>query len=356
MQLSRLELRGFRCLGDQAVDLEIGINCVVGDNAAGKTSLLEAVFLLGRGRSFRARSAVECLRHGEAGWRLGGRITREEAPTDHQVLRFDGKAMRPECNGKSERFVEFARRLPVQLIEPGLHRVVEDGPGYRRRFLDWGMFHVEPRYLQAWQRYSRALRQRNALLRTRSGPGEELRSWTHELARCGSSLQAMRERGVHALQQRFAARGAALGLPELEVSLRRGWDDELDLDAALAARCDTDRRQGVTGVGPHRAELRFRMAGELVRQTISRGQQKLMLVALSLAQAELVQEALGIWPVVLLDDFTAELGGDYQQALAGALRDYRGQTVVCALQTPPVLKDERSTTMFHVEQGRIRRA
>lgn len=355
MYLSQLQLRSFRCLADQDLSLHPAMNWLVGGNAAGKTSFLEAVYWLGRGKSFRTARAAQCVRRGDSGWRVGGRLEAKERPADRVVARFAGRGVEMICNERAETVVAQARRLPVQLIEPGLHRVVEDGPGYRRRFLDWGMFHVEPDYLEIWRAYARALRQRNAALRERADDAT-LSAWTRELVARGEALAAVRARAMAPLRERLEARGSELGLPTLEFSLHPGWDERESLAAAMADRLARDRRLGATGSGPHRAELRFRMGGVQAREHISRGQQKLLLAALSLAQADYIQDATGAQPLLLLDDFTAELGPSFQARLINALAAYPGQSLISSLERPAALQTSPSLRVFHVEHGRLQAA
>lgn len=355
MKLSQLQLRSFRGLIDQSQGLHPGMNWLVGRNAAGKTSVLEAVYWLGRGKSFRTAQPTQCVRRGDKGWRVACRLEHSERPADRIAVRFDGRRVERSCNDHAETVVAQARRLPVQLIEPGLHRVVEDGPGYRRRFLDWGMFHVEQDYLGIWRAYARALRQRNAALRERADSAT-LAAWTRELVARGDALATVRERGMERLLPKLQTRGAELDLPELEVTLYPGWDDKSPLSVALGEREERDRRLGSTSSGPHRAELRFRMGGEQAREHISRGQQKLLLAALSLAQADVIAEATGAHPLLLLDDFTAELGPEYQAQLIGTLAAYPGQSILSSLERPAALDSSLAMQVFHVEHGRLQAA
>ncbi|MHA7834653.1 MAG: DNA replication/repair protein RecF [Algiphilus sp.] len=352
--LADCTIRQFRCLADSRIDLDPALNWFVGDNGAGKTSVLESLYWLARGKSFRGAPAARCARSGTTAWNVTARVRRHEAPPDRFALQFDQGALQARCNDVATTLVEQARQLPLQMIEPGLHRVVEDGPAYRRRFLDWGMFHVEPSYLDAWRAYARALKQRNAALRSAQSPAH-VQAWTNELAQSGTRLAQLREKGVHALQTPFEQRCAALGLEAADLNLLPGWDGAHSLAEALDARAEQDQRQRITTVGPHRSELQIRVAGESARDRISRGQQKALLVALSLAQADVLRQTVGIVPILLMDDFTAELGAGFQTRVAQALHDYPGQSIVTSLEHSAAMLECGSARWFHVEQGRIRR-
>lgn len=348
-------IRRYRCLADSRVDLDPSLNWIVGDNGAGKTSVLEALYWLGRGKSFRGAQAQRCARSGESAWSVSARVQKPDRPPDRLALRFEQGALQASCNESSTTLVEQARHLPLQMIEPGLHRVVEDGPAYRRRFLDWGMFHVEHSYLEAWRVFARALKQRNAALRSGQSSAH-LAAWTQELAISGGRLAELRQQGVELLTEPFQQRCTQFGLDEVKLELLPGWDAGQSLDAALAARSEQDARQRMTTVGPHRSELRISVAGEAARDRVSRGQQKVLLAALSLAQADVLRERVGVIPVLLMDDFTAELGSNYQAELARALLDYPGQSIVTSLEYTQAMLDVGPARWFHVEQGRIRRS
>lgn len=350
--LREVGIGGFRCLEDTRLRLHPRLNWIIGDNGAGKTSVLEAIYWLGRGRSFRASRPGICTRHGESAWLVRGRIGFTDRPDDVLRIGYSGGGVATHRNEAATTLVEHARLLPMQMVEPGLHRVMEDGPAYRRRFLDWGMFHVEPRYLALWRAYARALRQRNQVLRSGAGADQQ-DAWAHELIRTGEALATARESGLSGLREAFAARCASLDLGSAEIRLLPGWDAGRSLADAVRERSEQDQRQGVTGAGPHRAELRIRLDASAARDRVSRGQQKLLLSALCLAQADVIHAATGIRPLVLLDDFTAELGNAYQQRLAGMLAGYDGQCVVTALTAPEGSVPCDDAAMFHVEQGRV---
>lgn len=347
-------IRQFRCLADSRLDLDPSLNWFVGDNGAGKTSVLESLYWLARGKSFRGAPAARCARSAATAWNVSARIRSSDAPADRLNLQFDPGGLVARCNEATTTLVEQARRLPLQMIEPGLHRVVEDGPAYRRRFLDWGMFHVEPSYLEAWRAYARALKQRNAALRSGQSAAH-LQAWTNELAHSGARLAALRDKGVAALQAPFQQRCSALGLEAAELALLPGWDPDRSLADALSARAEQDQRQRTTTVGPHRCELRISVAGQSARDHVSRGQQKVLLVALSLAQADVLQSAADVVPVLLMDDFTAELGSGFQARVVQALSDYPGQSIVTSLEHSPAMLEAARGRWFHVEHGRIRR-
>lgn len=345
--LERIEVRNLRRVRSAALALAPRMNLVVGPNAAGKTTLLEALFLLGRGRSFRTTSMGELAGGQERQWRVSARFDSGE------MLRvaWDGEGLFLRSLA-GWNWADVARRFPIQVVEPGQGRIVEDGPAYRRRFLDWGVFHVEHRFLAAWRAFSRAMRQRNRALRQRRA--DIARSFEAEMAEAGEAVQSMRSAYVAQLEPLFRRHAARLLHEEAwQLVLHAGWRSGEALADRLDATRARDLERGLTSEGPHRAELRIRTETGAVRRQISRGQQKLLLAALVLAQGQTVHAATGQWPILLVDDFAAELGSDYRQRLAEALADYPGQCVVTALEVPRELARTPRLQMFHVEQGEV---
>jgi DNA replication and repair protein RecF len=331
-----------------------GVNLLLGANAAGKTSLLEAVYALGRGKSFRGAPPEQA---GAAGsrWKLQGRLALADRPDLAIGLGWTPEGLELRLDQAEAGLQDLVSRVAVQVLEPDSHRLLQEGPVYRRRYLDWGVFHVEHRFFPAWRRYQRALKQRSHALRAGAGRAE-VEAWNAELVASGTEVQDCRERHLEALRGHFGSAVAALlGPMDWSLELSRGWAAGKALDVALAEHYEQDARAGKTAAGPHRAELRLKLAGHSAKRQVSRGQQKLLIAALLLAQAALVRERAGLCPVLLVDDFPAELGPPFQQALIGALMAYPGQCFVTSIELAPALarvrENQQKNAMFHVEHG-----
>jgi DNA replication and repair protein RecF len=351
LPLRRLRISAFRCLQEVEIDLDPSRNYFFGANGAGKTSLLEAIFLLGRGRSFRTRQARTLVRYGESGLSVygdvddGGRVRRlGTAFTDRRLeRRVDGAA----ANGAA-----VAEVLAVQAIGPDSHRLIEGGPSERRRFLDWGVFHVEHSYLEAWQRYRRVLGQRNAALQRGGDAAAELRVWTQSLAEAGEQVDRFRREYVGQLAGYASEHAEALLGQGFTVEYRRGWRADLDLAAALDASAARDRALGHTEPGPHRADLVLQMAGHRLQDEASRGQQKLAAAALVLAQESVVAAGAAGRSVLLVDDPAAELDRAAFERLLRRLGATRSQLFFTGL-TPLDAANDAAATVFHVERGQV---
>jgi DNA replication and repair protein RecF len=352
MIFSRVAGENFRLFERFAFRPLPGVNLILGANASGKTTLLEAIYALGRGRSFRSVSP-ELAGAGGMHWRLQGQLAEPGAPEHALAVHWSGEGLSIQTDGAETGVQDRVRQVAVQVLEPDSHRLLEDGPIYRRRYLDWGVFHVEHQFFSAWRRYQRALRQRNHALRLRA-PVPEISAWNPDLIEAGEQIQAWREEHVRMLGEPLTATIDAL-LPGVTWSLElgRGWPAGKPLAESLAEHLEQDRRQGVTVAGPHRAELKLRLAGRSAKHQVSRGQQKLLIAALLLAQARLIGSRAGRFPILLVDDFPAELGSGFQGSLLAVLSGYPGQVFVSAIERTEALAMLPEKAMFHVEHGSV---
>lgn len=306
MTLSRLQVTDFRCLQSSELELDPKFTLLSGANASGKTSVLEAVYVLGRGRSFRTRRLEHLIREGTSRFVVYGEVQ----SLDRRVpVGVEGSkaGIRAKVGGaKPASLAELAVLLPVQIIDPEVHRLIEEGPSRRRRFLDWGVFHVEHSFVAHWQRYQQALNQRNAALKSRQVRAL-VTAWDSDLLAYGDLVTAARERYVERLMAEAAGIAQNLLSMDLALSYRRGWPRDQTFAHALADSWGYDHDSGITQVGPHRAELSIKLNGLAVKDRISRGQQKLLAAALLLAQIKLFPLDAPVQPSLLLDDPAAEL-------------------------------------------------
>jgi DNA replication and repair protein RecF len=241
--------------------------------------------------------------------------------------------------------------LPVHVIDPRLHQLIEAGPSERRRYIDAGVFHVEHRFLADWRHYRRVLGQRNAALKRGVSP-TELDLWTEPFLAAAAAVDAARAADTGELAKIAADAGKALVGHDVRLQYRPGWRRGVSLAEALDEHLDRDRAIGFTQVGPHRADLKLEFDSGGIRETASRGQQKLVAAALVIAQVRLFEQRTGQRSTVLVDDASAELDLDAQARLKSALDALNSQQILTGLSVE-ALQPDAGFPVFHVEQGRV---
>ena len=361
MLIRRLEISGVRNLQRVSLDNLSQINVFFGANGAGKTSVLESIHLLSSARSFRSHklsplishAADSCVAFGEilvpgAGYQPVG-VERSKSKSTAGVIKVSGQLVKSSA--------VLADNLPLQVIYADTFKLLEGAPSVRRQFLDWGVFHVEHGFHEVWKTARRCLKQRNSLLRHDRIDYSQLEVWTSELARLGEQLDGFRQHYIQQLAPVFEKTLARLvDLEDLKLSYYRGWDRELSLSTVLENHSVRERDQGYTHYGPHRADLRIRYKGANAADILSRGQQKLVVCALRVAQGYLLSELVGKTCVYLIDDLPAELDARRRAALCRLLEEMKCQVFVTCVDLDDISdcwSSDASIKMFHVEQGKV---
>ena len=355
MRFERLRIQGLRCVSDAALELAEGIHVFVGPNGAGKTSVLEAAYLLSHGRSFRSGARDALLQRGTPSLAVFAEVVSAGQARQRMGIGREGPRWEARLDGVEVPLGQLVQACAVVCFEPGSHALIAGAAEERRRFLDWGVFHVEHGFLDVWRRYQRALKQRNALLRAgTAGPSQLYSPWERELGETGAEIDRYRAKYLDRLLPGIS-RSAALLLPELgtvALRYRRGWPEHSLLADVLAGQRSRDLARGHTTTGPHRADWSIGFEQAPLREHLSRGQEKLTALSCLLAQAEVHAECKGDWPIVALDDLASELDRAHQAALVERLVSVGAQVLVTGTECPAPLLG-RPHRLFHVEQGRI---
>jgi DNA replication and repair protein RecF len=326
--LAFASIENVRCIEKAELNLHPGQNLIWGPNGSGKSSLLESFFILGRGRSFRTRTTERVIRHGQSQLVVFGRLHGSPERAIGIRATRGGPTVGKIGGAFVQSLAELSQVFPVQVIDPGVHKLVEEGAPRRRRWMDWAVFHVEPTFVETWSRYQRGLRQRNAALRTQP---EQALVWDPELSRLGEALAESRRTVLDQLRPFWQETVRALTGLDVDLTYSRGWPRDVSFGDALRHSRSRDLARGLTHAGPHRGDVHLRLNGAPVREIASRGQQKLIAAAMVLSQLRMLQETLGVAPTLLLDDPAAELDPGRLSAFIGEVRRLRCQLIITSL-------------------------
>ena len=324
--------------------------------------MLESIHILGMARSFRGNSVKSVISHEENTCTVYGALSKPSTSAARSTLGVQrnrvGEA-RIKIDGEVVRTVaSLAEKLPLQVVNVDSFGLLTGSPSARRQFLDWGVFHVEQSFFRHWQRFQRCIKQRNNALRRDKLTDRELSVWTRDLAEAGEAINASRQAYFKALAPRFRdiMTRLAPSLERLELHYRQGWDKQLTYSQALAQSETSDRDQGYTHTGPQRADMRVTTAGYSAADTLSRGQQKLVVCGLKLAQGQLMSELGRGACTYLIDDLPSELDKDHSRLVCELLAGMDAQVFITCVgreEIESVWPTESALAVFHVEHGRV---
>lgn len=357
MQVNSLSINNLRNIASVQIEPDPCLNCFTGNNGAGKTSILEALVVLSKGRSFRAGKISSLigpeLPHFQVVSKIESGTGRQhrvgmERSTDQWSARHNGEDV--------TQLSDLTKLLPYVLLEPSSHTLISGPPDGRRKYLDWGVFHVKHGFLELWRRYNRTLKQRNAALRQSNQAMVE--SLDPQLVDFGEKLHQARERYTNklagVLQENFPLFNQTLD--SIGLNYRKGWVGK-SLEEALGRSFQGDMERGATGSGPHKADLVLTQDGFPARERLSRGEQKALTAAMMMTQAEMICES-GDPPVLLLDDLSSELDEDHLVRVLSAGLGLGVQIWLTSTELPHAIKTGRvaggvGCAMFHVEHGGV---
>lgn len=357
MKISSLHIQYFRNLSNIRIEPQAGFNVFYGRNGSGKTSLLESIYLLGLGRSFRTNLLNKAIQYGLPGFSLFGLLTDligtnipvglEKSQSHKTKIKIHGEHV--------ESISELVSLLPLQLINADTFQLIDSGPQYRRRFLDWMVFHVEPRFFSLWKRMQRALKQRNAALRTGCSLAQ-IQAWDEEFVTTSLSIEAFRQDYFKKWIPIFEMiLSQLIDLPQLSIQYKQGWNEHIELAALLIGGISRDREQGSTQLGPQRSNFIIKMNQIPVEHVLSRGEQKLLVCAMHLSQGVFLSQYSGKNSVYLLDDICAELDEVHCSRVFALLSELQSQVFISGTDSTVFSKLEGVTDakLFHVKQGQI---
>jgi DNA replication and repair protein RecF len=356
MPLTHLEIKNLRILDNVSINPSNKLNVIFGTNGSGKTSLLEAIHFLSLGRSFRTRRSHQLIKHDNEEFIIFGTIQSNEERRVKIGIRISGKSKQIKKDGVEIRSAtEVVRDLPMMVINPDIHKLIEEGPKYRRQFLDWGVFHVEQNFPFQWKKYSQVLRQRNASLRERL-PRQEVIIWDQDLVEAAKKIDEWRKTYLEDFNPIILdLLKDQKNLKDLHIKFYSGWKEKEDFAEVINRSWETDKETGFTNYGPHKADLKFNIDSHIAKQVASRGQQKVLASLLKLAQIRLMEKTNAAKATIMFDDLPAELDEDFRQQLLHLFLDTDAQLFFTTVDKKLLngLVKNNEGKMFHVKQGDI---
>jgi DNA replication and repair protein RecF len=351
MILSDLKIHHLRNITSAHLELNPGFNFIVGPNGSGKTAILEALYLLSCGHSFRSREHLPLISHGETLLTVFARsetndsISIQKSTSVPTLIKLNNQP----CNSTSQ----LAYALPSQVLYADIFHIVDAGPAERRSLLDWGLFHVKQEYLALWKTYKKVLKQRNSLLKTQASYNQFL-PWDIQLDRLANELHSLRVEYFQEWMTAFYKLLPLLTTISCQLHYYKGWDrrDEgkslLDL---LQENFISDKQKTYTQQGAHQADLLIQTPTSKAKHHLSRGQQKIVLIALKLSQRSLLGKA----SLCLIDDFSAELDEFHQNTLLQYLQSVPGQYIITSPACSDLTSrlDKGSYSSFHLDKGSV---
>ena len=355
MTLLKLDVFDVRNIHSISIQPAPGINFITGANASGKSSLLEAIFILGRARSFRTHHIKQAIKFDQSQLIVAAQLQHHTGSISNIGIQIDNKQTEIRIDQENRQKADLAYALPVQLIHPKSYRLLDAGPQNRREFLDWGIFNHKRNFLPNWRRFSKALQQRNALLKIRQV--QQLSAWDKELIEYGQSVNEYRKEYIELLQPVFLEMASQfLETDQIELRFNAGWDEKQALEQMLKQDLEKDLKYGFTHSGPHRADFLTVHNNKLVKDYLSRGQQKLLVLALLLSQVSLLNREAQNNCCILIDDLTAELDTLNRAKLLKYLAGIGCQVFMTSTELADFgdLDAVENYKVFHVEHGAIK--
>lgn len=361
MKLDNIQIRHFRNLNDVVLNPSPSINVLLGQNGSGKSSLLEAIHYLGYGRSFRTLRNKNVVQYNQQKFTVFCKCSQGDSVFNLGISRSLVDETVVSLNGKrSSKIADLVSLVPLQIFTPQSSEILVGSPKLRRRYLDWGLFHVEHGFLNLANNYTKSLKHKNALLRAAKHDEHQERQnsyWSSEVSRLGLELSLMRNNYLDRLKL-YINSNLEQFIPEfnVEISYYRGWEKGLTLHESLLKNFDKDKKNGFTSVGCHKADLRLRVDGIAVSDILSRGQLRMLMAALQLAQTQLLYKELNRTCIFLLDDVGAELDESKRELFIDSLLESNNQLFVTAIEKKQLefMTKYKYKKMFHVEHGQVK--
>ena len=356
MTLLKLDIYAVRNIQKETIIPAPAINFIYGENASGKSAVIEAIFILGRAKSFRSATIKPVINFAQNQLIVSAQTLQANGSNIHLGIQLDSKSFCCRINQQAtQKRSDLAYALPLQIIHPKSYELLDAGPQLRREFIDWGVFNGNEKFLPAWRNFKKALSQRNSLLKARRP--EHINVWDKELVYYGTIVNSYRQLYLQKFKPIFIdIIDRFLEIDDIDLKLISGWDTSMGFQQVLTGDLDKDLRYGFTHSGPHRGDFQLLVSNRLARDFVSRGQLKLLVMSLKLAQVQLLTNEHNNMGCFLIDDFAAELDVTNRAKLLHYLSEMECQVFITATEISDFgdLSQIKNYKMFHVEHGNIK--
>lgn len=353
MKINLINIENLRVFNNINLVPGSNFNFILGPNGSGKTSLLESIYLLARAKSFRTKKNKVLISEGENSLIISATIENQNSLiTKLNLIKTPGSTIVTAAGTKQTKLSEIARIIPLGIITPNTQNLILDGPKYRRKFLDWGVFHVEHDYTEVFRTYQKILNQRNYLLKNKD---KDFKVWDKQLIKFGERLDLIRTSYFYdwcSILKKYLKTNHVFH--KLKIEYKNGWSETTKLQKILEQRFALDIKNGFTSVGPHRADILIRIGDIQAKEILSRGQIKLLTILMIISQLNLLNNKCGESPILLIDDLDAELDKEKQNLIIEIIKNNSFQAFITMTD---VKKNQymslNTTKVFHVEHGKI---
>ncbi len=356
MAFTRIDIFNFRNISTAKFNpAPLGVNLLYGQNGSGKTSLLEALYYLSVGRSFRSSKTGRIIKHETEKLSIFAQLLNpSNSITSVGIERNQESDLKIRIdNNNANSIAELAVLMPILMINAYWHHFFDAGPQVRRKYLDWGVFYHSPDFYPLWRQYQRALKQRNAALRDRL-PRREIDVWTREMIQHAIRLNEARRKYLAQLFPSVLEIATTL-LPQykLNVAYYSGWSEGADYAEILEQSLHRDLTLGYTQFGPHRADLKVTLNACPAKDILSRGQQKLFVCGMIIAQGALLKTVSETRPIYLIDDLPSELDELSRSKVMALISKQEAQVFITAVERNILNLAYPIAKVFHVEHGDV---
>lgn len=352
MNITNIKIQNLRLIKNIELDPYSGINLIIGNNGAGKTTILEALYLLARNRSFKSSSIKNIIRQEQNDLTIKASINHSNGYTQHLALQKTKNQTRFTINGQPQKkLTTIAKSLPIGIITPNIHRIFEEGPIHRRRLIDWGVFHVEHNYQSLVKDYRKVLLQRNAALQKDI---LLVKIWDEQFLKISEEITL--KRMDYLKQMSFYVNKYLNSFPifeNVDFDLYTGWNTKYSLTDCLYNSLVNDSKRGFTSVGPHRADVVIKIKSKYAKEVLSRGQQKILATLLVLANLSCLKQKTNESGILLYDDINSELDLNNLNKIISLIISEDIQAFITTLNGAYKNDESRAIKVFHVEHGEI---